>query len=232
VLVDLAGSERAESTGATGARLQEGIEINVSLSALGNVISALAEKATNPTKRVFVPYRSHVLTELLQSALGGNSKTVMVAAVSPASINFDETLGTLRYADRAKQIKVVVAVQESPTDKLVRELKAENGKLKLMLQQMQGGQGDGAGGADEADGAGGADGGGGGGGGGGGDSSVVEIAPGDGALSLSLSEPPPPHTLRQEDLAQQISAAVHKVGGVSEADRRKAIAEVARQMEP
>ena len=78
VLVDLAGSERAESTGATGARLQEGIEINVSLSALGNVISALAEKANNPTKKVFIPYRSHCLTELLQSALGGNSKTIMV----------------------------------------------------------------------------------------------------------------------------------------------------------
>ena len=80
VLVDLAGSERAESTGATGARLQEGIEINVSLSALGNVISALAEKANNPHKKVFIPYRSHCLTELLQSALGGNSKTIMVTA--------------------------------------------------------------------------------------------------------------------------------------------------------
>ena len=139
VLVDLAGSERAESTGATGARLQEGIEINVSLSALGNVISALAEKANNPNKKVFVPYRSHVLTELLQSALGGNSKTVMVAAVSPASINFDESLSTLRYADRAKQIKVVVEVMENPTDKLIRELKSENDKLKRMLVTLQGG---------------------------------------------------------------------------------------------
>jgi len=139
VLVDLAGSERAESTGATGARLQEGIEINVSLSALGNVISALAEKANNPGKKVFIPYRSHVLTELLQSALGGNSKTVMVAAVSPASINFDESLSTLRYADRAKQIKVVVEIMENPTDKLIRELKAENEKLKKMLVTMQGG---------------------------------------------------------------------------------------------
>ena len=210
VLVDLAGSERAESTGAKGARLQEGIEINVSLSALGNVISALAEKANNPHKKVFVPYRSHVLTELLQSALGGNSKTVMVAAVSPASINFDETLGTLRYADRAKQIKVVVEVQESPTDKLIRELKAENGKLKLMLKQMQGGGDQGGGGAAIG--------------------SMLEItAPADGGLPLS--EAPPPHTLRQADLVQQISAAVHKVGGVSEADRRKAIAEVGRQME-
>ena len=134
VLVDLAGSERAESTGATGARLQEGIEINVSLSALGNVISALAEKANNPKKKVFIPYRSHVLTELLQSALGGNSKTVMVAAVSPANINFDESLSTLRYADRAKQIKVVVEVQENPTDKLIRQLKEENEKLKKMME--------------------------------------------------------------------------------------------------
>lgn len=120
---------------------QEGIEINVSLSALGNVISALAEKANNPTKKVFVPYRSHVLTELLQSALGGNSKTVMVAAVSPADINFDESLGTLRYADRAKQIKVMVEVMENPTDKLIRELKAENEKLRKMLSGIASGEG-------------------------------------------------------------------------------------------
>ncbi|VDP61309.1 unnamed protein product [Schistosoma curassoni] len=98
-LVDLAGSERAESTGATGDRLKEGAKINRSLSALGNVISALAEN-----KKV-IPYRDSILTKLLQNALGGNSKTVMIAAISPADINYDETLSTLRYADRAKQIK-------------------------------------------------------------------------------------------------------------------------------
>ena len=80
-----------------------------------------------------------MLTELLQSALGGNSKTVMVAAVSPASINFDESLSTLRYADRAKQIKVVVEVVENPTDKLIRELKAENEKLLRVLKSTAAG---------------------------------------------------------------------------------------------
>ena len=84
-LIDLAGSERAESTGATGDRLKEGAAINKSLSSLGNVISALAEQANNPKKKVFVPYRDSKLTQILQSALGGNSKTIMVAALSPAA---------------------------------------------------------------------------------------------------------------------------------------------------
>ena len=137
-LVDLAGSERAESTGATGDRLKEGAAINKSLSSLGNVISALADQANNPKKKVFVPYRDSKLTQILQSALGGNSKTIMVAALSPADINFEETLSTLRYADRAKQIKVVVEVQENPTDKLIRQLKEENDKLKKMMEAMGG----------------------------------------------------------------------------------------------
>jgi len=135
-LVDLAGSERAESTGATGDRLKEGAAINKSLSSLGNVISALADQANNPKKKVFIPYRDSKLTQILQSALGGNSKTIMVAALSPADINFEETLSTLRYADRAKQIKVVVEVQENPTDKLIRQLKEENDKLKKMMESM------------------------------------------------------------------------------------------------
>ena len=137
-LVDLAGSERAESTGATGDRLKEGAAINKSLSSLGNVISALAEQANNPKKKVFVPYRDSKLTQILQSALGGNSKTIMVAALSPADINYEETLSTLRYADRAKQIKVVVEVQENPTDRLIRQLKEENEKLRKMMEQMGG----------------------------------------------------------------------------------------------
>jgi len=137
-LVDLAGSERAESTGATGDRLKEGAAINKSLSSLGNVIKALADQANNPGKKVFIPYRDSKLTQILQSALGGNSKTIMVAALSPADINFEETLSTLRYADRAKQIKVVVEVQENPTDKLIRQLKEENDKLKKMMEAMGG----------------------------------------------------------------------------------------------
>jgi hypothetical protein len=134
-LVDLAGSERAESTGATGDRLKEGAAINKSLSSLGNVIKALADQSNNPGKKVFVPYRDSKLTQILQSALGGNSKTIMVAALSPADINYEETLSTLRYADRAKQIKVVVQVMENPTDKMIRELKEDNEKLKKMLEE-------------------------------------------------------------------------------------------------
>ncbi|XP_046842712.1 kinesin-like protein KIF28P [Xenia sp. Carnegie-2017] len=131
-LVDLAGSERADSTGATGDRLKEGANINKSLSALGNVISALADLSMGK-KKIMVPYRDSVLTKLLQNALGGNSKTIMIAALSPADINYDETLSTLRYADRAKKIKNKAVVNENPMDKLIRELREENEKLKKFL---------------------------------------------------------------------------------------------------
>lgn len=104
-LVDLAGSERVKSTGATGATLKEGSNINKSLSELGNVINALVEQAKGK-KNVFIPYRNSKLTRVLQESLGGNSITTMVAALSPAFCNFDETLSTLKYANRAKAIKV------------------------------------------------------------------------------------------------------------------------------
>ncbi|XP_048735911.1 kinesin-like protein KIF28 isoform X5 [Ostrea edulis] len=133
-LVDLAGSERADSTGATGDRLKEGANINKSLSALGNVISALADLSMGTKKKIMVPYRDSVLTKLLQNALGGNSKTIMIAALSPADINYDETLSTLRYADRAKKIKNKAVVNENPLDKLIRELKEENEKLKKAME--------------------------------------------------------------------------------------------------
>ncbi|XP_013392801.1 kinesin-like protein KIF28P [Lingula anatina] len=132
-LVDLAGSERADSTGAEGDRLKEGAAINQSLSTLGNVISALADLAMGK-KKVMVPYRDSVLTKLLQSALGGNSRTIMIAALSPAAINYDETLSTLRYADRAKKIQNKAVINESPTERLIRELKEENNKLLAMLK--------------------------------------------------------------------------------------------------
>ena len=138
-LVDLAGSERADSTGATGDRLKEGANINKSLSALGNVISALADLSTTPNKKILVPYRDSVLTKLLQNALGGNSKTIMIAALSPADINYVETLSTLRYADRAKRIKTKAVVNENAMDKMIREIKEENERLKEMLAKMQGG---------------------------------------------------------------------------------------------
>lgn len=131
-LVDLAGSERATSTGATGARLKEGAEINRSLSTLGRVIAALADISSGK-KKSQVPYRDSVLTWLLKDSLGGNSMTAMIAAISPADINFEETLSTLRYADSAKRIKNHAVVNEDPNARMIRELKEELAKLRSQL---------------------------------------------------------------------------------------------------
>ncbi|CAI2344287.1 unnamed protein product [Caenorhabditis sp. 36 PRJEB53466] len=136
-LVDLAGSERANSTGAEGQRLKEGANINKSLTTLGLVISKLAEEVRWKQERRMkgvIPYRDSVLTWLLRENLGGNSKTAMLAALSPADINFDETLSTLRYADRAKQIVCQAVVNEDPNAKLIRELKEEVNKLRHILE--------------------------------------------------------------------------------------------------
>lgn len=132
-LVDLAGSERAAKTGATADRLKEGSAINTSLTVLGLVISKLAERE-GAKKPVVIPYRDSALTRILQNALGGNSKTLMVCAISPSTDNYDETLSTLRYADQAKKIKNKAIINESEQDKMIRELKEENDKLKSMLQ--------------------------------------------------------------------------------------------------
>ncbi|XP_056333418.1 kinesin-like protein KIF28P [Danio aesculapii] len=133
-LVDLAGSERQRSSGSEGDRLKEGTAINLSLTTLGNVISALADMALG--KKIYIPYRDSVLTKLLQSALGGNSRTVMIATLSPADICYEESLSTLRYAERAKKIQNKAVVNESPTERLVKELKAENAKLLLRLSRL------------------------------------------------------------------------------------------------
>ncbi|XP_029043878.1 kinesin-like protein Klp98A isoform X1 [Osmia bicornis bicornis] len=138
-LVDLAGSERANATGATGQRLKEGAHINKSLVTLGSVISALAEvsstsDASSSSKRnVFIPYRDSVLTWLLKDSLGGNSKTIMIAAISPADCNYGETLSTLRYANRAKNIINKPTINEDPNVKLIRELREEIQKLKSLI---------------------------------------------------------------------------------------------------
>ena len=129
-LVDLAGSEKVGKTGATGDRLKEAAGINKSLSVLGLVISTLAEKSTGKGKNIIVPYRDSCLTRILQNALGGNSKTIMICAISPSSINYEESLSTLRYADRAKKIVNRAVVNESGQEKIIRELKEENEKLK------------------------------------------------------------------------------------------------------
>jgi len=137
-LVDLAGSEKAGQTGATGDRLKEGCAINRSLTVLGQVISTLADKAMGKAKKEVVPYRDSVLTRILQNALGGNSKTIMICALSPSSTNYEETLSTLRYAERAKKIQNKAVVNESPQERMIRELKEENEKLKAMLSKIAG----------------------------------------------------------------------------------------------
>ncbi|PRP81993.1 kinesin-II 95 kDa subunit [Planoprotostelium fungivorum] len=129
-LVDLAGSERQSKTEAEGQRLKEAAKINLSLSALGNVISALVDG-----KGGHIPYRDSKLTRLLQDSLGGNSKTVMIAAMGPADHNYDETMSTLRYANRAKNIKNKPVVNEDPKDAQIRQYQEEIDKLKQMLQQ-------------------------------------------------------------------------------------------------
>ncbi|XP_040897287.1 kinesin-like protein KIF28P [Toxotes jaculatrix] len=134
-LVDLAGSERQRSSGSEADRLKEGTAINLSLTTLGNVISALADVAVGK-RVVHIPYRDSVLTKLLQSALGGNSRTVMIATLSPADMCYEESLSTLRYAERAKRIQNRAVVNESPTERLVKELKAENARLLQRLSRL------------------------------------------------------------------------------------------------
>jgi len=142
-LVDLAGSEKAGQTGAEGQRFKEGVAINKSLTCLGNCISVLADKAMGKAKSSVVPYRDSALTRILQNALGGNSKTIMICAISPAALNYEESLSTLRYADRAKKIVNKAVVNESVQDKLIRNLREENETLKKALMdaiQNNGGQ--------------------------------------------------------------------------------------------
>lgn len=128
-LVDLAGSERQKGTGATGQTLKEGANINKSLSALGNVINALVENANG--KKVFVPFRNSKLTRVLQESLGGNSLCTMLAALSPAACNYEETVSTLRYANRAKAIKISATKNEEASQ--ISRLNAEIAELKKKL---------------------------------------------------------------------------------------------------
>jgi hypothetical protein len=134
-LVDLAGSERQKKTHAVGDRLREAIEINLSLSALGNVISALVDGKVH-----HVPYRDSKLTRILQDSLGGNTKTVMIAVISPAGYNYEESLSTLRYASRAKFIKNKPIVNEDPKDALLREYADEINRLRQLLADRKQGK--------------------------------------------------------------------------------------------
>lgn len=124
-MVDLAGSERIEKTGAQGDRLKEATKINLSLSTLCHVIYSL----TDP-KSTYIPFRDSKLTRLLQDSLGGNTKTVMIANVGPADYNYDETMNTLRYASRAKNIQNRPHINEDPKDALLREYQDEVQKLR------------------------------------------------------------------------------------------------------
>ncbi|XP_022222785.2 kinesin-like protein KIF3A [Drosophila obscura] len=129
-LVDLAGSERQSKTQATGQRLKEATKINLSLSVLGNVISALVDG-----KSTHIPYRNSKLTRLLQDSLGGNSKTVMCATISPADSNYMETISTLRYASRAKNIQNRMHINEEPKDALLRHFQEEIARLRKQLEE-------------------------------------------------------------------------------------------------
>ncbi|KAH8418821.1 hypothetical protein KR222_008748 [Zaprionus bogoriensis] len=139
-LVDLAGSERISVSGSNGERIREGVSINKSLLTLGKVIAALADSRKTggtATPHTFVPYRESVLTWLLRENLGGNSKTVMLATISPASLHADETLATLRYACKARSIVNRVKVNESPHDKIIRDLRAEVDRLKSLRNEYE-----------------------------------------------------------------------------------------------
>ncbi|XP_073963885.1 kinesin-like protein 64D isoform X1 [Choristoneura fumiferana] len=129
-LVDLAGSERQSKTQATGTRLKEATKINQSLSVLGNVISALVDG-----KSTHIPYRNSKLTRLLQDSLGGNSKTVMIATIGPADTNYVETISTLRYANRAKNIENKTHVNSEPGDALLTRFQQEIDQLKKQLEE-------------------------------------------------------------------------------------------------
>ncbi|KAH0616519.1 hypothetical protein JD844_027676, partial [Phrynosoma platyrhinos] len=135
--VDLAGSERLKRTGATGERAKEGISINCGLLALGNVISALGDKSKKVTH---VPYRDSKLTRLLQDSLGGNSQTVMIACVSPSDRDFMETLNTLKYANRARNIKNKVVVNQDRASQQINALRSEITRLQMELMEYKTGK--------------------------------------------------------------------------------------------
>ncbi|CAA0840685.1 Kinesin-like protein FRA1 [Striga hermonthica] len=128
-LVDLAGSERAKRTGSDGLRFKEGVHINKGLLALGNVISALGDEKKKK-EGVHVPYRDSKLTRLLQDSLGGNSRTVMIACISPADINAEETLNTLKYANRARNIRNKPIINRDP-------ISSEMLKMRQQLEYLQ-----------------------------------------------------------------------------------------------
>ena len=137
-LVDLAGSERQKKTGAEGAQLREGANINLSLSMLGNVINALTSSSSGGKGgELHVPYRNSKLTHLLQDSLGGNSYTTMICNISPSSLNADETISSLRFAERAKKVVNKATVNQDPQGARIAELLEENGALKKRMAALE-----------------------------------------------------------------------------------------------
>ena len=134
--VDLAGSERIKKTGATGATMKEGISINRGLLSLGNVISALSESSANGAK-THVPYRDSKVTRILQDSLGGNARTFMIACVSPAESNFEETLNTINYASRARNIKNKPVKNLDPHSALVAQMKQQIFELQNDIKKYR-----------------------------------------------------------------------------------------------
>ena len=130
--VDLAGSERIKKTGATGQLLKEGISINKGLLCLGQVISALTEDKRDKS---FIPYRDSKLTRILQDSLGGNSRTTMIACVSPAETNYEESLSTIRYASRARNIKNKPVVNRDPNSMLIESLRQQIQTLQFEVKE-------------------------------------------------------------------------------------------------
>ena len=147
-MVDLAGSERQKKTKAKGDRLKEGININMGLLSLGNVISALGEE--NRGANSHIPYRDSKLTRLLQDSLGGNSHTLMIACVSPADSNLEETISTLRYADRARKIKNKPIVNKDPRNEELVRLRNQVQQLQMALIGSGGSLGQGSGNSEQA----------------------------------------------------------------------------------
>lgn len=136
-LIDLAGSERQKATGASGDRLKEGAQINLSLSALGNVINALTDNKTGTTAKRHVPYRDSKLTRLLQDSLGGNSYTAMICNVSPARTSVEETLSSLRFAERAKKIENKAIVNRDPKSAMIADLLQQNKVMRAKIDRLE-----------------------------------------------------------------------------------------------
>ena len=135
--MDLAGSERIKKTGATGKTLQEGIQINQGLLALGNVIAALTDEKKISQGKAFIPYRNSKLTRILQDSLGGNSRTTMIACVSPAESNYEETLSSIKYASRARNIKNKPVINRDANSMLIEALRNQITSLQTEVLEYQ-----------------------------------------------------------------------------------------------